>query len=85
MIIKVEAHVKSVRLMWLASPMAGEDPLKLKGYKLYRTKTEGEPYREVVDLSDTDLGVASDSSSDKLLRVTYLDKNLADGRPIIIN
>ena len=79
MIIKVEAHVKSVRLMWLASPVACEDPLKLKGYKLYRTKTEGEPYREVVDLSDTDLGATSDSSSDKLLRVIYLDKNLADG------
>lgn len=78
-IIKAEAHVRSVQLEWSPSPRASEDPVKLKGYKLYRAKSEGGPYMEIADLSERELASVSDRSSDKLPRLAYLDKNLADG------
>ncbi len=80
-ILRADAHVKSVELTWSPSPVASEDPLRLKGYKLYRSKVQQGPYREVANLARTDFGSGADSATaaDKLPRVTYLDKGLGDG------
>jgi len=80
-ILRADAHVKSIELTWSPSPVASDDPLKMKGYKLYRSKVEQGPYKEVADLSGKDLGIGADSTTapDKLLKVTYLDKGLGDG------
>jgi uncharacterized protein len=79
-ILKTDARVKSIELTWSSSPVASEDTLKLKGYKLYRSKVQQGPYREVANLARTDLGSGADSAAaDKQPRVTYLDKGLGDG------
>jgi len=53
----------------------------LKGYKLYRAKVEQGPYREVANILGKDLGIGVDTTTalDKLFKVPYLDKGLADG------
>jgi fibronectin type 3 domain-containing protein/TolB-like protein len=81
MILKAEGHVKSIQLTWSSSPMASEDPLKLKGYKLYRAKVQQGPYKEVANVLGTDLGIGADASTtlDKLFKVSYLGRGLADG------
>ena len=77
-ILSTESHIKSISLAW--SPgAASEDPLKLKGYKLFRAKVEGGPYKEIANILGTDLGLGLDGALDKLLKVPYLDKGLADG------
>jgi hypothetical protein len=80
-ILRADARVKSIELTWSPSPVASEDPLKLKGYKLYRSKVQQGPYKEVANLSGKDLGIGADSATapDKLLKATYLDKGLGDG------
>jgi len=76
-ILKTEGHVRSISLLWSPGP-GGDDPLRLKGYRLYRAKSEQGPYREVANLQTTDLGDAS-ASLERLLKVPYLDKALEDG------
>jgi len=80
-ILKTDAHVKGIELTWSPSPVVSEDTLKLKGYKLYRSKAKDGPYKEVANLVSADLGAGTDSgpSLDKVLKVTYLNKGLADG------
>lgn len=80
-ILRAEGHVKSIQLTWSPSPVASEDPLKLVGYKLYRAKAQDGPYREVTNILGKDLGIGVDASTtlDKLFKVTYTDKGLADG------
>ncbi len=80
-ILKVEGHIKSVELTWSPSPIANDDPLKLKGYKLYRARVQEGPYREVANVLGKDLGVGADAATtlDKLFKVTYIDMGLADG------
>jgi fibronectin type 3 domain-containing protein len=79
-ILKVEGHVKSIELTWSPSPIASDDKLPLKGYKLYRANTQQEPYKEVANIlsQETVAGVAS-AVPDKLVKVIYLDKGLKDG------
>ncbi len=77
-ILSAESHIKSIALTWTPGP-AGEDPLKLKGYKLFRAKAESGPYKEVANILGTDLGLGMDAALDKLLKVPYADKGLADG------
>jgi len=79
-ILKVEGHVKSIELIWSPSPIASDDKLPLKGYKLYRANTQQEPYKEVANIpsQETVAGVAS-AVPDKLVKVTYLDNGLKDG------
>lgn len=76
-ILKTEGHVKSISLLWSPGPGSG-DPLRLKGYRLYRAKSEQGPYREVANLQATNLGEAT-AAIDRLLKVSYLDKALGDG------
>lgn len=80
-ILKAEGHIRSIQLTWSPSPMASDDPLKLKGYKLYRAKTPQGPYKEVANVIGTELGIGADASTtiDKLLKVSYLSKGLVDG------
>jgi fibronectin type 3 domain-containing protein/TolB-like protein len=80
-ILKADARVKSIELTWSPGPVASEDPLKLKGYKLYRSKVQQGPYKEVANLSGKEFGISEDSATapDKLLKVIYLDKGLGDG------
>ncbi|MDO9558956.1 MAG: hypothetical protein Q7I89_04630 [Syntrophales bacterium] len=81
-ILRTEARVRSVQLTWSPNPIAGEDPLMLMGYKLFRAKQEQGPFREVADLKGADLGVSNGAPLDKILRVTYVDKNLEDGQEV---
>lgn len=78
-ILKAEGHVKSIQLTWTPNPTASEDPLKLVGYKVYRSKTEKGPYREIANILGTDIGGGSSQILDKLFKVSYTDKGLADG------
>ncbi len=80
-ILSTESHVRSVLLTWSPSPMSSDDPLKMKGYKLYRAKVESGPYKEVANILGKDLGIGVDTTTtlDKLFKVPYLDKGLADG------
>jgi len=76
-ILKTEGHVRSISLLWSPGP-GSEDPLRLKGYRLYRAKSEQGPYREVANLQSTNLGAAT-AALDRLLKVSHLDKALGDG------
>ena len=76
-ILKTEGHVKGISLVWSPGP-GGEDPLRLKGYRLYRAKSEQGPYREITNLQTTNLGDAT-AALDRLLKVSHLDKALGDG------
>ena len=78
-ILSTKAHVKSIKITWSPNPIKSPDPSKLMGYKLYRAKTERGPYREVANLLGKDLGLGIDTTLDKLFKINYLDKNLADG------
>ncbi len=79
-ILKAEGHVKSIELTWSPSPIASDDKVPLKGYKLYRANTQQELYKEVANIpsQETVAGVAS-AVPDKLVKVIYLDKGLKDG------
>ena len=76
-ILKTEGHVRSISLLWSPGPGSG-DPLRLKGYRLYRAKSEQGPYRQVANLDTNSLGDAT-ASLDRLLKVSHLDKALGDG------
>jgi uncharacterized protein len=80
-ILKVGGLVKSIQLTWSPSPMASDDPSKLKGYKLYRAKTPSGPYVEVANVQGSDLGIGADATMtiDQLSKVSYVIKGLADG------
>jgi fibronectin type 3 domain-containing protein/TolB-like protein len=76
-ILKTEGHVRSISLLWSPGPGSG-DRLRLKGYRLYRAKSEQGPYREVANLQTINLGDAT-AALDRLMKVSHLDKALADG------
>jgi len=80
-ILRAEGHIKGIQLTWSPSPISSDDPLKMKGYKLYRAKIEQGPFREVANILGKDLGIGVDSATtlDKLFKVSYADRNLADG------
>ncbi len=80
-ILSIESHLRSIRIIWSPSPVKSEDLSKLLGYKLYRAKTQEGPYLEVANLLGKDLGLGIDTGTtlDKLFKIDYLDKELADG------
>ncbi|MBI4620121.1 MAG: hypothetical protein HY739_08165 [Desulfobacterales bacterium] len=80
-ILKAIGHIKSVELTWSPSPAKSDDPLELKGYKLYRAKVEQGPYKEVANILGRDLGIGVNVTTtlDKLLKVTYVERGLTDG------
>lgn len=80
-LLKADGHVKSIQLTWTPSPISSDDPLKLRGYKLYRSQSEQGPYKEAANVLGTDLNIGVDTAStiDKLFRVTFADKGLSDG------
>jgi len=80
-ILKAIGHIKSVDLIWSPSPAKSDDPLELKGYKLYRAKVEQGTYKEVANILGRDLGIGVNVTTtlDKLLKVSYVERGLADG------
>lgn len=77
-ILKAEARIKAIDLLWSPGPRS-EDPEPLKGYRLYRSKTEQGPYGELATLESQ--GAAEVTAVlDRLLKVSYLDKGLEDGQ-----
>jgi len=78
-ILSAESHIKSIALTWSPGPVSSEDPLKLKGYKLYQAKTEGGPYKEIANIRGADLGLGPDMPLEKLLKVPCAVRGLADG------
>jgi hypothetical protein len=81
-ILRTEARVKGVQLTWSPNPIAGEDPLALTGYKLFRAAKQQGPFKEAADLTGADLGLGDGAPLDKALRVTYVDKNVEDGQEV---
>jgi hypothetical protein len=79
-ILRAEPRVRSVQLTWSPNLVASDDPLRLAGYKLFRSGKEQGPFMEVADLQGANLGVSEGAPLDKALRVTYVDKNLEDGQ-----
>jgi hypothetical protein len=78
-ILKAEGHIKGIQLTWSPNPARSEDPLKMTGYKLDRSKVDDWTNEVVINLSGKDLGAGSSSDLEKLQKVTYLDKGLAEG------
>ncbi|MBN2688729.1 MAG: fibronectin type III domain-containing protein, partial [Deltaproteobacteria bacterium] len=80
-ILKTVPHVKAIEVVWAPSPARSADPNPMKGYKLYRAKVESGPYSPVATILGRDVGLGGSSTTtlDKLLKVEYIDKNLADG------
>lgn len=78
-ILSAEGHIRSITLTWSPNPISSEDPLKLKGYRVYRAKVEGGPYKEIANILGSDLGLGLDTALDKILKVPYQDRDLADG------
>jgi hypothetical protein len=81
-ILRAEARVKGVQLTWSPNPIAGEDPLALAGYKLFRAAKQQGPFKEVADLTAAGLGLGAGAPLEKALRVTYVDKNIEDGQEV---
>jgi fibronectin type 3 domain-containing protein/TolB-like protein len=80
-ILKAESHIRSIQITWTPSPMSSGDPLKLRGYKVYRSKNEPGPYKEVANIVGKDLGIGVDTATtlDRIFKVDYTDTGLADG------
>ncbi|MBN1380315.1 MAG: hypothetical protein JXA41_01445 [Deltaproteobacteria bacterium] len=81
-ILKAEGHLGSIHLVWFPNPVPSKDPLKLKGYKVYRAEKEQEPYKEVANILEKNAGFKSESitAEDKFIKMTYQDHNLKDGQ-----
>ena len=79
-ILSTDPHIKSIEITWAPSPAKSEDPFKLKGYKLYRAKVEGGPYHQVANILGRGVGPGKQGKPFyELLKVSYVDKGLADG------
>jgi|GEM_PF-215690 len=76
-ILRTDSRVRGVQLTWLPSPAACDDPLKFKGYKLYRAKEEDGPYREVRDVAGRDAGEGEGGTGPG--KVVFVDTGLGDG------
>ena len=83
-ILKAESHVRSIQITWTPNPMASGDPLRLRGYKIYRSKAELGPYKEVGNLlgKDLDIGVDTATTLDRIFKVSFADKGLVDGEAV---
>lgn len=83
-ILKAESHIRSVQLTWTPNPMNSGDPLRLRGYKIYRSKVEPGPYKEVANVlgKDLDIGVDTASTLDRLFKVAFMEKELSDGETV---
>lgn len=83
-ILKAESHIRSIQITWTPNPMSSGDPLKLRGYKIYRSKIEQGPYKEVANImgKDLDNGVGTATALDRLFKVAFTDKGLADGETV---
>ncbi len=77
-ILKAEGRVKAIALLWSPGP-GSEDPLPLKGYRLYRSRTEQGPYQEILSIQSQGVAGEGPASIDRLQRVPCLDKGLEDG------
>ncbi len=75
-ILRTDSRVRGIQLTWLPSPTTGDDPLKFKGYKLYRAKGEDGPYREVKDVTGLGPGQGTDVSGSG--KVIFVDSGIGD-------
>ena len=76
-IIKSEGRIKGIHLTFSTNPTRSEDPLKIIGFKLYRSSAEVGPYKEMVKITGEDLSTAVDQSN---VKFDYVDKVLLDGQ-----
>jgi uncharacterized protein len=72
-ILKTEGHAKSILIVWVPSPSKSSDTSKLAGYRIYRAKTENDPYQEIAKLSVADLSGNTDG------KMYYRDRELPCG------
>jgi uncharacterized protein len=70
---KTEGRAKSILIVWMHSPLKSQDASKLAGYKIYRAKSEEEPYQEIAVLPMADLSGNTDG------KMYYRDKALPCG------
>jgi fibronectin type 3 domain-containing protein len=76
-ILRTDSRVRGVQLTWLPSPAAADDPLKFKGYRLYRAANEDGPYREVRDVPVRESGAEADTAGAG--KVIFVDTGIGDG------
>jgi fibronectin type 3 domain-containing protein/TolB-like protein len=74
-ILNAESQVKSIKILWSPNPIKSADPLKLAGYRVYRSKTEEGPYTQIANLAEKEIGKDVNTALD----LEYLDRNLVDG------
>ncbi len=58
-ILKAEGHVKSVILTWCVNPRKSDDPLPLKGFKVYRAESADGPYTDTHKVTLEEIGITS--------------------------
>lgn len=80
-ILKIDPHIKSVEITWGPSPAKSDDPQPLNGYRIYRADRKDDSYHKIADIlgRNIGMGMGTKKTLDKLLKVTYTDRNLADG------
>jgi len=80
-ILKAESHIRSTQITWTPNPMSSGDPLRLRGYKVYRSKNEQGPYKEVSNVVGKDLQIGVDTATtlDRIFKVAFTDTGLTDG------
>jgi len=75
-IIKTEPRIKSVLLTFAPNPVRSEDPLKITGFRLYRSGSEHGIYKEAARVSAGGLAATDEQSGNPL---QHADKGLKDG------
>jgi fibronectin type 3 domain-containing protein len=80
-ILKADSHIRSIQITWTPNPMSSGDPLRLRGYKIYRSKIEPGPYKEVGNIAGKDLAIGMDIATilDRSSKVAFKDIGLTDG------
>lgn len=76
-ILSAEGHIKSIQLTWSANPGRSEDTSPLKGFRIYRAKSEKGPYKQAVNLLLKESAPGSDAFASE--KINHTDKGLADG------
>ena len=80
-ILSTDPHVRSVEIIWAPSPAMSQNTNRLKGYKIYRARVEEGPYNQVatIHLKDTGRVKQSTTTLGKLLKLSFVNKDLTDG------
>ena len=71
-ILKTEGRAKSIQIIWVPSPTKSGDKSPLSGYKIYRSKNEEAPYKELAKITSSELKYSRDG------KIYFQDKEVSD-------